>query len=260
MAIKSVVFDLDGVLWTGEKRMDGALDTVDNLRELGYQVLFLTNNSSKGRQEVIQKLNRLGFEADEKAVYCSSYAAASFLVEKEIKSAYVIGSDSLCNELVSRGIKVKHSSDVSAVVVGLDLNFSYEKIATALRAIVMVGAQLIVANTDRWYYPEIGRILPGCGAMAGAIIGATGYKADFIVGKPNTYMLELLCREHGLTSEEICVVGDMPEVDIQMAVNFRCLGILFNPEDLYRTFPGVKVKKLSEIIPLLEERKRRVRI
>ena len=125
---------------------------------------------------------------------------------------------------------------MSAVVVGLDPAFSYEKIAMALEAIDN-GAKLIVANTDPSYPIENNRRLPGCGAMVGAIVGATGHKPDFHVGKPNVYMLELLCKEHGLSPAEICVVGDSIESDIKMADNFGCKSILFNP----------KVKKFKEV-------------
>ncbi|MEK7596158.1 MAG: HAD hydrolase-like protein, partial [Patescibacteria group bacterium] len=95
--------------------------------------------------------------------------------------------------------------------------------------------------------------LVGCGAMVAAIVAATGRTPDFHVGKPNTYMLALLCREHGLTPEEICVVGDMPESDIQMAVNFGCQSILFDPGNIFPEFTGRKAEKFKQIISLIKK-------
>lgn len=259
--IKAFVFDLDGTLYLGEKAVDDAWETVHGLARLNYKVFYLTNNSGKAKWQIVEKLVNLGLPASMQNTYSVSYAMSCYLAEKEITPVYVVGSDRLKNDLVESGrIKViDYSLNVSAVVVGFDLNFSYEKTAMAFQAI-RNGARLIVANVDSYYPSGDGKVSPGCGAMVGAIVGATGHHPDFCVGKPNTYMLELLCKEHRLMPEEICVVGDMPESDIQMAVNFGCESILFDPEDIHKKFSGAKVKKLSEIISLLEEKKRRVGI
>lgn len=249
--VKGIVFDLDGTLYLGEKAIDGAIETVNALTKRGCQVFYLTNNSGKTRQQIVQKLNKIGFMADAGNTYCGSYAISAYLVGNKITPVYVIGTDGLKDEL-SYDIVVKDNADVSAVVIGIDPFFSYGKIAMALEAIDN-GAKLIVANTDASYPVENNCRLPGCGAMVAAIVAATGHTPDFHVGKPNTYLLELLCREHGLLPEEICVVGDAPESDIQMAVNFGCQSILFDPKGVFSTFSGKKVEKLNEIISLIRK-------
>lgn len=250
--IKAIVFDLDGTLYFGESVIDGALDTIAILAEQSYRIFYLTNNSSKRRQQIVSKLNKMGFAATPQNTYCGSYAISSYLAEKKIAPVYLIGTDGLANELISYGIKIENSPIVSAVVVGLDPLFSYKKIAMALAAISK-GAKLIVANNDSSYPVENNRRLPGCGAIVAAIVAATGHTPDFYVGKPNTYLLELLCIENGLLPEEICVVGDVFESDIKMAVNFGCQSILFDPEDVFPTFSDKKVKKLCEIISLIRK-------
>ncbi|MFH1582133.1 MAG: HAD-IIA family hydrolase [Pseudomonadota bacterium] len=247
--IKGIVFDLDGTLYRGESIVEKAADTIAVL-ERNYQIFYLTNNSGKMQQQIVDKLNGFGFRANMQNIYCGSYAISSYLAEKKIISIYLIGTDGLRSELESRNIRVESSSHVSAVVVGLDPSFSYDKISTALEAINN-GAKLIVANIDPSYPVENNRKLPGCGAMVGAIVGATGHAPDFHVGKPNTYMLELLCKEHKLLPEEICVVGDDPKSDIKMAVNFQCQSILFDPENVFKAFSGNKISKLYEIVDII---------
>lgn len=252
--MKGIVFDLDGVLYCGDKAIDGAESTVDNLVWSDYQVLFLTNNSGKTRQQVVNKLKRLGFSSAKPInTYCASYAILQYLLEKGIRTIYLIGGDSLRDELLKNGIEIKDSSQVQAVVVGLDFDFGH-KIPIALEAIVKNGAKLIVANLDPWYPAGNGRILPGCGAMVGAVVGATRHEPDFVVGKPNAYMLQLICKEYKFSPEEICVVGDMPDSDIQMARNFGCESILFDPENAFPEFLGRKVRWLSDIASLLTEK------
>jgi HAD superfamily hydrolase (TIGR01450 family) len=248
--IKAVIFDLDGVLYIGDKVVAGTVEAISTLSQ-DYQIFYLTNNSGKSQEQIIQKLRMFGFGANDRNTYCGSYALVAYLAENKISPVYLIGTESLRKDLISHNIKVEHSSEVPAVVVGLDPNFGYDKIAIALEAI-RNGANLIVANVDRSYPVGDGRRLPGCGAMVGAIVGATGHTPDFQVGKPNTYMLELLCREHGLSAAEICVVGDQFESDIKMANNFGCDGILFDPENAFTAISGKEIKNLCEIVSLLK--------
>lgn len=251
--IKGVVFDLDGTLYYGDKAVDGAIDTVYALLNAGLKVFYLTNNSGKARQQIVEKLNGLGFPAKLQNTYCCSYATSVYLAEEQITPVYLIGTDGLKSELESRNIRVEDSSDVRAVVVGLDPFFDYGKITRAMEAISN-GAKLIIANADPSYPIGGNRRLPGCGAMVGAIVGATGHNPDFIVGKPNTYMLELLCKEHNLTPAEICVLGDVTESDMEMARRFGCQGVLFDPLNAFPEFSGSRVKELPEIITLLSKK------
>lgn len=251
--IKGIAFDLDGTLYYSNRAIEGAIDTVNTLASLNYQMFYFTNNSGKTQQQIIDKLKGFGFRANMQNTYCCSYAICSYLTEEKITSVYLIGTDDLRSDLESHNIRVENSSAVSAVVVGFDPSLSYDKITMALEAINN-GAKLIVANADPSYPAGDNRRLPGCGAMVGAIVGATCHTPDFIVGKPNTYMLELLCKEHNLSSEEICIVGDSPESDIKMADNFQCQSILFDSEDAFPTFSGNKVKSLHEVISLINKK------
>jgi HAD superfamily hydrolase (TIGR01450 family) len=252
--ISALAFDLDGTVYHGNSAIEGARETINVLINLNYQIFYFTNNSAKTREQIVDKLSRLGFPVKPQNVYCVSRAMSAYLIEKEITPIYLIGTDDLKDELSARKIKIKNSSRVSAVVVGLDPSFDYSKISIALEAINN-GAKLIVANADSSYPIENNRRLPACGAMVGAIVGATFHAPDFTVGKPNTYMLELLCKEHKLSPAEICIVGDSPESDIKMATNLKCQSILFDPQDTFPKFSGDKVKSHHEIILLINKKR-----
>lgn len=249
--IKAIVFDLDGTIYFGENVTDGALDIIATLGK-NHQIFYLTNNSGKRRQEIVDKLNKMGFMATAQNTYCGAHAISTYLAENKITPVYLIGTGGLASDIASCGIRIENSPDVSAVVVGIDQFFSYEKIAIALDAINR-GAKLIVANTDSSYPVENNRKMPACGAIVGAIVGATGHVPDFHVGKPNTYMLELICKEHGFSATDICVVGDSVESDIAMAIKFNCQNILFDPEGTFSDFQGRKAEKFHEIISLIRK-------
>ena len=252
--ISALAFDLDGTVYNGNSAIEGAIETIDALINLKYQIFYFTNNSAKTRKQIVGKLDRLGFPVKPQNTYCVSHAIYAYLTEKKFTSIYLIGTNDLKDDLIAHNIKVESSSLVSAVVVGLDPYFNYSKISIALEAINN-GAKLIVANADSSYPIENNRRLPACGAMVGAIVGATFHAPDFTVGKPNTYMLELLCKEHKLSPAEICIVGDSPESDIKMATNLKCQSILFDPQDTFPKFSGDKVKSHHEIILLINKKR-----
>ena len=252
--ISALAFDLDGTVYYGNDAIEGAIDTIDTLEGLRYRIFYFTNNSAKRREEIVEKLKRLGFRAKLQNTYCASYALAAYLTEKKIKSVYLIGTDSLKDELSAQNIKIGYSPGVSAVVVGFDPSFNYDKISIALEAINN-GAKLIVANADPSYPVENNKRLPACGAMVGAIVGATSHVPDFIAGKPNTYMLELLCKDQKLSPKEVCIVGDSPESDIKMAESLKCQSILFDPMGRFPKFSGNRVKRHRDIILLINKQR-----
>ena len=49
--------DLDGVVWLGDKVIQGVGESITFLREKGEQVFFVTNNSGRTVSEVEEKLN-----------------------------------------------------------------------------------------------------------------------------------------------------------------------------------------------------------
>ena len=52
-----------GVLWLGPTVLPKAPELVKKLRAVGKKVFFMTNNSTKTREEFMKKFNNLGFEA-----------------------------------------------------------------------------------------------------------------------------------------------------------------------------------------------------
>ena len=224
--IKLFAFDLDGTLYIGENAVAGAVDLISYLRER-YQVVFFTNNSSKTVSQVHEKLNSLKIECKLNEVYTSSSSTAVYLREAGIDNLYVVGSQGFRSELESNGLKILDNDSAENLVVGMDSNFNYNKIAIAL-SVLLNGGKFIVCNEDRSFPVGENRFLPACGAMVGAISAAAGKRPDFIVGKPNTYILSRISETFAVGNNEIMVVGDSYESDVMMALNYNCKAILVN--------------------------------
>lgn len=208
------LLDCDGVLWRGEEPIPGAPEAVKALKASGKKTLFLTNNATLSRRGYLEKLRRLGFEAELHEIYCSSYAAAAWLRGK-VGKVYVVGEEGLIEELKLSGLEVVGPEEAECVVVGLDRGLTYSKLEEALRCLSR-GALFVATNRDPTLPTERG-LAPGAGAIVSALEVAAGRRADVVVGKPSAYMYELALREHGVEPGEALAVGDRLDTDVEGA-------------------------------------------
>ena len=249
--LKLFAFDLDGTLYLGENIIEGAVDLVRFLKKK-YSVVFFTNNSTKTREEIHSKLKKMGFDCSLNEIFTSSYATANYLDESNLDNVFVIGSDGLRSEIIDNGICIVDNYSAENLVVGLDFDFSYKKIETAM-SILLNNGRFIVCNEDRFFPIGGNRYMPACGAMVGAIAVASNRKADFIIGKPNTYILSKIEEEYEIEHHEIMVVGDSFESDIMMAMNNNSKAILVNSEQNVNNNNVLVMENLNKILQYLKE-------
>ncbi len=205
------ICDMDGVIYHGNRVLDGVTDFVNWMIENNKRFVFLTNSSERTPHELAMKLERMGLKVTADHFYTSAMATAEFLnSQRPGCTAYVIGEAALTKALYDQRI---YMNDVNPdyVVVGETRTYSFEKIEKAIE-LVDKGAKLIGTNPDITGPTERG-FMPATGALIAPIEIATGKKAYF-VGKPNPLMLR-----HGLNmidchSQEIAFIGDRMDTDI----------------------------------------------
>ena len=205
------ICDMDGVIYHGNKILDGVREFVNWMIDNDKKFVFLTNSPERTPHELSMKLERMGLSVSADHFYTSAMATAEFLhSQKPGCTAYVIGEAALTKALYDHKI---YMNDVNPdyVVVGETRTYSFEKIEKAIE-LVLKGAKLIGANPDITGPTERG-IMPATGSLIAPIEIATGKKAYF-VGKPNPLMLR-----HGLNiinchSNEIAFIGDRMDTDI----------------------------------------------
>lgn len=198
-------------MFRGNEALPHAVEVVAQLRQSGTVIRFLTNNSSQTREDIKEKLGRMGFNPQHKEIYSSAIGTAKYLRNQGIKSAYVVGEDGLKETLSEAGIEdVQTGPEV--VVAGICRSLTYDLISQAMNHI-HGGVRFVATNTDATYPLEEGRLIPGAGAIVSAIQTCSGQE-PFVVGKPNPFMIELILNEAGLGPSETLVVGDRFETDI----------------------------------------------
>ncbi|KAI0287186.1 Haloacid dehalogenase-like hydrolase-domain-containing protein [Russula brevipes] len=65
------MFDCDGVLWHGDRIIDGAVEVLQVLRTQKKRVLFVTNGAAKSRHNYKKKFDGLGIEAHVVRIFSS---------------------------------------------------------------------------------------------------------------------------------------------------------------------------------------------
>ncbi len=205
------ICDMDGVIYHGNKILDGVFDFVTWLQQNDKRFVFLTNSPERTPHELSMKLQRMGLDVSADHFYTSAMATAAFLnTQSPGCTAYVIGEAALSKALYDVGI---YMNDVNPdyVVIGETRTYSFEKIEKAI-ALVNKGAKLIGANPDITGPTETG-VMPATGALIAPIEIATNKKAYF-VGKPNPLMLRHGMNKLNCHSREIAFIGDRMDTDI----------------------------------------------
>ncbi len=205
------ICDMDGVIYHGNRILDGVADFVNWMIRNNKRFVFLTNSPEKTPHELSMKLERMGLTVSADHFYTSAMATAEFLhTQKAGCTAYVIGEAALTKALYDQKI---YMNDVNPdyVVVGETRTYNFEKIEKAIE-LVNNGAKLIGTNPDIIGPTEHG-VMPATGALIAPIEIATNKKAYF-VGKPNPLMLRHGLRKINCHSEEIAFIGDRMDTDI----------------------------------------------
>ncbi|CAN5709511.1 HAD-IIA family hydrolase [soil metagenome] len=208
-----LMLDLDGTVFRGHEPTEGA---VDALARVHARTFFVTNNASRGADEVAAHLCELGFTAVAEDVVTSAQGAARLLAQQLPQGArvLVVGTDALADEVSSVGLRPVRlfSDDPVAVVQGHNPETGWAVLAEAALAI-RSGALWVAANVDRTLPTERG-LLPGNGSMVAALRAATDAEPQ-VAGKPApTLMVDALSRGD---FHAPLVVGDRLDTDIEGA-------------------------------------------
>lgn len=57
---QNFLFDLDGVVWVGNNPVNGAIESLAYLQSQNKRIFYITNNSTRNREEVQQRFKKFG--------------------------------------------------------------------------------------------------------------------------------------------------------------------------------------------------------
>lgn len=254
--VRCFLLDMDGTFYLGEKIIPGSLELIRRVEETGRDFLFLTNNSSHNAAFYVQRLKRMGLEIGREKVLTSGEATAALVKEMYPgKRAFVLGNEFLIEEMREAGVPVDMQNP-EIVVAGYDTTLDYKKM-TAVCDFVRAGLPYIATHPDFNCPTETG-FAPDLGAIMAFIEASTGRKADRVVGKPHTGIVQAALRRTGLSAGQMAMVGDRLYTDIETGLKSGMLSILVlsgetTPQMLaeYPNKPDLVFDRLADMIPLL---------
>ena len=206
------VFDLDGVMYLGDTRHPPCRRSRHPAcAQAGKQVFFLTNNSGRTRADYREKAGprqRPGHPRNGQ-IFTSAYATALYLKAPgrggQIRVHHRRAGPGRRSWPQSGGLIPvtaarlrRRSHDIDYVVVGIDRQFTYDKLRFAHAAITRGHAQFIATNRDATFPMETGEI-PGGGSLVAALATATG-REPLTIGKPETHAYEAILQAAGVTA------------------------------------------------------------
>lgn len=223
--VEGWVFDVDGTLVLGDKRLagyrplPGAVQLLDRLRRDGRPFVAFTNGTTKTPAEYARTLRALDLPIDESSMLTPISVALDVFRRRGYRRLLVLGVEGVWRPLAEAGFDVvvspRRADDAQAVLVGWHPEFGIADLETASQAL-WAGARLYTVSTAPYFAAAGGRALGISAAIVGALHSITRRRAT-VVGKPAPQALRAAAARLGLAPSRIAVVGDDPVLEIAMA-------------------------------------------
>ncbi|CEP09591.1 hypothetical protein [Parasitella parasitica] len=224
--IKGVLIDLSGTIHIDKKVIPGAIEAIQRLKASKIPFRFATNTTKVSSKQLVDKLNALGFDVEEKEVFTSLSACRDMIKAKQLRP-YLIMEDEAMEEF--EGIE---TTNPNAVVVGLaPSKFNYEKLNEAFRLLSSnPETHLIAVHKARYFADKDEKLSMGPGGFVQGILApsdlpdkcieltffklvalefAAGVTAS-TVGKPTTNFFRLALEQIDMknTPQQVAIIGD----------------------------------------------------
>ena len=186
--MSAILFDLDGVLYEGDKAIEGAADAVNWFCNNNIPHLFLTNTTSKSRAELVKKLTDLNIKAKKDDFLTPPVTANQWLKKHKLNTIALFVPDRTKEEFTDFNDVTNPITDetkkVEAIIVGdLGKKWTFDIMNTIFRLLINnPKAKLIALGMTRYW-----RTSSGLQLDVGPMIKAFEYATDrkpIVTGKP----------------------------------------------------------------------------
>lgn len=237
-SVKAVFFDLSGVLYEGSRAVPGAAEAIDEARNRGLAVRFVTNTATKAREDILDKLGRMEMSAEPDELYTAPAAAVEYLKAHQLRPFCLV------HEAIEYEFSRFDSGNPNAVLLGdARMRLHYDSLNRAFQ-LCMKGAPLIAIGKNRYFKTEEELQLDS-GAFIAALEWAAGIDA-VIVGKPAPFFFESVVGSTEFAPEECLMIGDDLEGDIVGAREAGLQAVMvetgkFQPQDREKIPGGARL-------------------
>jgi HAD superfamily hydrolase (TIGR01450 family) len=210
---ETLLLDLDGVIYEGERPIVEAIESITGLKAQGTLIGYVTNNASRTCETIAEQLRSMGIELSVNDVVTSAQAGALLLKEliPAQSKVLVVGGEGLRSAVSLAGFQIVTSSKEApaAVIQGFDPTVGWKDLAEASYSI-QAGAIWVATNQD-WTIPREQGLAPGNGTLVSAVHTAVG-QLPLVAGKPEKAIFETALLRFGTSSA--LYIGDRLDTDV----------------------------------------------
>lgn len=209
------LLDIEGtiVLDKNYTPVPGALKWFNSLAGIGKHARLVTNNTTESPDDLYKILSGKGFVFERPDLFTCLSEALARMKRQKARSCFVLGVENVKRYLDSNGIEPVENHLADAVLVGLDPSLSYQKMGTAMKAIIENNARLYTLHRNRRYVDENREIVMSSGPIAAALENACMVRAT-VCGKPSRSFFLASIRGWDIPRERILMVSDDPFADL----------------------------------------------
>lgn len=218
LTYQALLLDLSGVLYDGSRRIDGAIEAVQQARQHQLMLRFVTNTASKSTATILADLRQMGFELDDSELFTAHMAAHAYV------SAQGLRPFCLVHPAIIDSFADIDQSDPNCVILGDARNdLNYQNLNRAFQ-LCHQGAPLIGIGMNK-YFKDDDDLKLDAGAFIRAIEWAAGVNA-VITGKPSPDFYAQVVASTGLPASQCLMVGDDVASDVRGAIDAGLQGCL----------------------------------
>jgi HAD superfamily hydrolase (TIGR01458 family) len=225
-ASNGLLIDLDGVIYQSDRIIDGALAALDWIRQARIPHLFVTNTTSRCRDDLLRKFAGLGFTATRDEVMTPLVAASEYLQQQRCGRIAAFVTPSAARDLGDFDIVTAESNTaVDAVVVGdLGEAWDFGRLNLAFRLLMRTPRpQLVALGMTRYWRGKDGLLLD-VAPFVSALECAAGCEA-VVVGKPAAAFFEAALTRLQRDAAQVFMIGDDINADVGAAQRRGIRGI-----------------------------------
>ena len=210
------VLDMDGTVYLGNNPIQGAVDfVIRHWDDLDF--FFLSNNTSKGPDTYVKKLNSMGIGAALDNFLFPTTPLVEHLREQGIAKAYLVGSRDYTASLGAAMPELALGAEgAQAVILAYDTELTYEKLAVSCHLLQKPEVAFLATHPDL-VCPDPAGPLPDVGSFMALYQKATGRLPEHVFGKPEPQVLAPLLARY--SKETMVMVGDRLSTDKKLAEN-----------------------------------------
>ena len=234
--MKAILFDLDGVLYTGENAIEGAAEVINWCVDEAVPHLFLTNTTSRPRAALVDKLAGLSIETNPDDFLTPALAAVQWLSNNINGKIALFIPDATREEFADFDQCDDDSEEgAQAVIIGdLGEGWNFKTLNRAFRLLMnKPGTKLIALGMTRYWRAEDGLRLDAA-PFVKALEHACGREA-IVLGKPSIEFYSSALDRLGCDASETIMIGDDIRGDIEASQNTGIRGLLVRTGKYQRT-------------------------